>query len=244
MISPVIDRLLSKAPGEIGAYYNAYKNYRWGDPYLRQISVLADRSRLAIDVGAHVGDYTFFMRRHAAGCVAFECNPDLVAGLRRRFAQTVDIRPDAVSDRQGVTSLRIPRSGTGRGLGRATIETNNQLDDFVSADIIEVKTVRLDDVIGRPVGLIKVDVEGHELAVLRGTKQILERDRPNLLLELEERHAPGCVAAAFTFLGELGYRGYVLRDGVLAPVLPRDMSGCGNWNYVFSVNLISKESSV
>ena len=233
VIPGFIDRVLADAPGEVGAYYNAYKTYRWGDPYLRLIASLADRSRLAVDVGAHLGDYTFFMRRHAAGCVAFECNPALVAHLRRRFGQSVDIRPDAVSDQKGATVLRIPRSDAGKGLGRATIEANNTLDDFSGVDIVNVQTVRLDDAIDRPVGLIKVDVEGHEMAVLHGAERILQRDKPNLVLEIEERHAPGCVAAAFAFLGGLGYRGFYLRDGALVPVLPKDLEGDGLWNYVF-----------
>ena len=233
MIPRIIDRVLSDAPGAVGVYYNAYKSYRWGDPYIHLIASLADRSRVAVDVGAHLGDYTFFMRRHAVGCIAFECNPALVTHLRRRFGQSVDIRPDAVSDHDGAAVLRIPRSDTGMGLGRATIEKANALNDFSGVDVVNVHTVRLDDVIEGPVGLIKVDVEGHEMAVLRGARLLLQRDKPNLLVELEERHAPGCVAAAFGLLGGLGYRGYYLRDGELVPVPPKDLTGDGLWNYVF-----------
>ncbi len=233
MIPSSIDRVLADAPGAIGAYYNAYKTYRWGDPYLRLIASLADRSRLAVDIGAHLGDYTFFMRRHADACVAFECNPALVAHLRRRFGQSVDIRPDAVSDKAGAAVLRIPRSDNHLGLGRATIEANNALNEFSGFDVVNVSTVRLDDVIRQPVGLIKIDVEGHEMAVLRGATRILQKDHPNLVMEIEERHAPGCVEAAFAFLGELGYRGFFLRDGKLVPVLPEHRNGNGLWNYVF-----------
>jgi FkbM family methyltransferase len=229
--------VLSDAPGEIGAYYNAYKTYRWGDPYLRLIASLADRSKLAIDVGAHLGDYTFFMRRHAARCVAFECNPALVDHLRRRFKQSVDIRAEAVSDQIGKTTLRIPHSDTGKGLGRATIETNNALNEFSRFDIVQVDTIRLDDVIDRPVGLIKIDVEGHEMAVLRGATRILKSNKPNLLIEIEERHSPGCVTAAFEFLGSLGYHAFHIRDGRLASVSPEDMAGEGLWNYVFKSTL-------
>jgi FkbM family methyltransferase len=226
--------MLEDAPGAIGTYYNAYKTYRWGDPYLRLIASISDRSRLAIDVGAHRGDYTFFMRRHAAACIAFECNPALVDLLRRRFDHSVDIRSDAVSEREGTTVLRIPRAQTGNGLGRATIEARNALNDFSEVDLLTVHTVRLDDVIDRPVGLIKIDVEGHEMAVLRGAARILQDDRPNLLLEIEERHAPGCVALAFAFLDKLGYRGAYLRNGVLVPVQIGDVSSQGLWNYVFT----------
>ena len=233
MIPRFLHRILLDAPGVIGAYYNGYVTYRWGDPYLRLVASLADRNRLAVDVGAHKGDYTFFMRRHSARCVAFECNPALVKHLQRRFGNSVDIRSDAVSDREGVTTLRIPRSEAGTGLGRATIEAKNALGDFAEAETVAVHTVRLDDVIDRPVGFIKIDVEGHEMAVLHGATRILTDDKPNILIELEERHVPGSVAAAFEFLGGLGYRGAYLQNGTLAPVGQDVPLEGGLWNYVF-----------
>jgi len=233
MIPRVLDRMLLDAPGAVGAYYSAYKTYRWGDPYVRLIASLADPTRLAIDVGAHLGDYTFFMRRHSAGCIAFECNPELAKHLRRRFGQSVDIRPDAVSDTEGMAELRIPQSDAGTGLGRATIEARNQLSGFSDFNLVTVHTVRLDDVIDRPVGLIKVDVEGHEMAVLRGATRILKLDRPNLILELEDRHAPGCVTAAFEFLSGFGYGGAYLQGGTLVQIQPSGPFGEGLWNYVF-----------
>ena len=52
MIPRFLHRILLAAPGTIGTYYNAYTNYRWGDPYLRLVAALADRNRLAIDIGA------------------------------------------------------------------------------------------------------------------------------------------------------------------------------------------------
>jgi hypothetical protein len=41
-----------------------------------------------------------------------------------------------------------------------------------------------------PVGVIKIDVEGHELSVLRGAKNLIERDRPLAMLEFNYRIAP------------------------------------------------------
>ena len=71
------------------------------------------------------------------------------------------------------------------------------------------------------------------MAVLRGAAGILQRDRPNLILELEERHAPGCVAAAFAFLAGFGYNGACLRDGALVAIQPANASTDGLWNFVF-----------
>ncbi|MDE2200307.1 MAG: FkbM family methyltransferase [Rhodospirillales bacterium] len=233
MIPRFMDRLLSDASGPVGTWYGAYKAYRWGDPYIRLVASLADRARLAIDVGAHLGDYTFFMRRHAAGCVAFECNPALVAHLRRRFAGSIDLRADAVSSQAGTATLRIPRE-VDTGLGRATIESANPLDrDFSGFDLVTVRTVTLDEAVNRPVGLIKIDVEGHEMAVLHGAARILRDDKPNLIVELEDRHAPGCTAAAFEFLGQLGYRAACLQNGALAGIEPGRPLREGLWNFVF-----------
>lgn len=235
MIPRSIDRLLSAFPGAIGAHYCAYKAYRWGDPYLRLVSLLADRARLSVDIGAHEGDYTYFMRRHSAGCIAYECNPRLAQLLRRRFGRSVDIRSDAVSDREGFAELRIPRSPAGENPGRATIEESNPLaGDFTGIERVRVRTVRLDDAITQAVGLIKVDVEGHEMAVLHGAERILERDRPNLILELEDRHTPGIVAAAFGYLARFGYQGTYLQGEKLVPAPADGAALAGLWNYVFT----------
>ena len=67
--------------------------------------------------------------------------------------------------------------------------------------------------------LIKCDVEGHELDVLHGARQVLERDRPSLLVEsVDDRPAPGQTARVFGFLRELGYRGYYFAAGGETPI--------------------------
>jgi hypothetical protein len=57
----------------------------------------------------------------------------------------------------------------------------------------EVRCPRLDNLVGgsRPVSLVKIDVEGHEADVLEGASELLERDRPALAVEIEQRHLVG-----------------------------------------------------
>ena len=38
-------------------------------------------------------------------------------------------------------------------------------------------------------GFIKIDVEGHELKVIDGAKETIEKHKPNLLIEIEEQHS-------------------------------------------------------
>ena len=53
---------------------------------------------------------------------------------------------------------------------------------------VAVRCRRLDDFGLEPVGVIKIDAEGHELTVLQGARALIERDRPSFLIEAEERH--------------------------------------------------------
>ncbi len=86
-----------------------------------------------------------------------------------------------------------------------------------AVEVVAVPMRRLDDYANavEPVGCIKIDVEGHEEAVLRGAAGILLRDHPSLIIEIEERHKTGSVAAVNHFLLGLGYRGFFYRGGRL-----------------------------
>jgi hypothetical protein len=71
----------------------------------------------------------------------------------------------------------------------------------------------LDDICRRictRVSFIKIDVEGHELEVLLGSVDTLRRDRPILLIEIEQRHSPVPISETFDFLASLGYIGEFL----------------------------------
>lgn len=210
MIPRFVDAWLERDQGALGSHYAAYKEWRWGDPHVRIVDLLCDRAKLAVDVGAHLGDYTYFMRRASRGCLAFEPNPALAARLRQRFPTRVTVREAAVSDRPGRAVLRIPRDG----LGLATIEPTNT----VSGDEeVDVEIVTLDEAVREDVAFLKVDVEGHEMSVFHGAERLLQRCRPNVIAELENRHRPGIVSEAFQYFGALGYRGWFLHRGTVLP---------------------------
>jgi hypothetical protein len=59
-----------------------------------------------------------------------------------------------------------------------------------------------------PVGFIKIDVEGHELAVINGAATFLTTHRPLLLIEIEARHHQFPIETIFHRLETLGYHGY------------------------------------
>ena len=91
--------------------------------------------------------------------------------------------------------------------GRDTLEAESQSEAAWHQQ--STTTKRLDDFALGNVGFVKIDVEGHELAVLKGARQLLVDQRPNLLVEIEE-HADrkGELDAIIEFLRELSYQGW------------------------------------
>jgi FkbM family methyltransferase len=186
------------------------------------LEVLCDPARAALDVGAKVGMYTYRIHACAAEVVAFEPIPLFHDMLRRVFAgKQVRIEPVAVSDRRGRAVLRMPfDAGGGRQFGRSTIEPENKLDHHLVARVeeLEVETWPLDEVSLPDVGFIKIDVEGHELAVLEGAKRTLEKHRPNLLIECNAEHQPNAVTRLATWLDAHGYEGLFMHDRALLDI--------------------------
>ncbi|HYD07819.1 MAG TPA: FkbM family methyltransferase, partial [Reyranella sp.] len=77
---------------------------------------------------------------------------------------------------------------------------------------------RLDDVYSGTCGFIKIDVEGHEQAVLDGAVQTITRCRPRMLVEVDDRLSPGGLGRARAYFDRLGYRGLFVHQGQLKPI--------------------------
>lgn len=190
------------------------------DPELHLLPLLCDRDKVSIDIGASMGSYTVHLLGHSRRCVVFEPRPEAIAYLLQRLAprphRRLSVEPVALSDHAGEAQLRVVTEDK----GRSTIEPVNTVEGATSIECVTVPVRRLDDYAARlgPVGFIKIDVEGHEEAVLLGATALLERDHPALLIEIEERHKPGAIEAVRRHLGTLGYRGFFYRGGKLHPL--------------------------
>lgn len=130
--------------------------------------------RLAIDVGAHQGDYAAELRRWQPSLEIhlFEPSSAHQQALAQRFAKDGGVVqvPAALAAQSGAATLYADRPGSGlasltrRQLGHLGIGFNSTES---------VQTVRFEDywkrqLNGRPIDLVKIDVEGHELQVLEG----------------------------------------------------------------------------
>lgn len=189
----------------------------------------------SIDVGANQGIYSRWMCRHSATVEAFECNPMLLKSLRSFLPGKATIHACALSDREQTLSLRFDPDNTGIG----TVESRNQIglsSESEQFETVAVPSKTLDSFQFENISFIKIDVEGHEEAVLIGAQKLLTQQGPALLIEIEERHCPGNLSSVPRFLGELGYHPFVLKkgDSDLSPIGElQEWAALGHINFWF-----------
>lgn len=197
------------------------------DDFPRQIRTVAPSwptaPLIGLDVGAGVGVYARLMARHAACVVALEPHAAQANFLRALHLDRVDIREAAASRTAGRARLSDRGAGAWRR-PEATLETRAAFD--WSQDCA---TLALDDLLPeleqRAPGfatLVKIDVEGHESAVLDGAQTLLARAHVCLLIEIEARHNPD-FAAIFQRLAAIGYQAFSYSQGRLTPAGPADV---------------------
>jgi FkbM family methyltransferase len=137
----------------------------------------------AIDVGANEGAVLDSIVRLAPNGrhLAYEPLPDLCERLSSRFP-TVDVRCAALSDVAETTEFSYVLDAPAYSGLRQRADLPAGVD---RVQRIPVRTERLDDALadGYVPTLIKIDVEGAELQVLRGAVDTLERHRPFVLFE-------------------------------------------------------------
>lgn len=160
---------------------------------------------LCVDVGANVGSVAAEMVRVAPGVahVLVEPLPDLRPALTRRFPHC-EVVTAALTDREGTgTFVAVSDRPTRSGL-RPNMRTRS-----MRSRTITVELTTLDRVLGgRPTRLVKIDVEGTELEVLRGARETLARHRPVVVFEHQPRDADALAEsrAIHRLLAVAGYR--------------------------------------
>jgi FkbM family methyltransferase len=195
-------------------YFGAY-----GEQEMHLVEFLCRRDQDAVDVGANYGGYVHFMRGHAKRVFAFEPIPEFARLLRLKFGRDVVVEQIALSNRSGASRLCTPILDGVAVDGCATLSTSALFTStYATHRAIEVRTDLLDNVYSGAVGFIKIDVEGHEQAVLDGAVQTIGRCLPRILVEIEEHLSPGGLDRARTFLSRFDYRGYYVHAGHLESI--------------------------
>lgn len=226
---PIDDTLWNEAPkkiirGKLHGYWMQLDLADWSERYtyflgryyelevqqlLSEILKPGDRF---VDVGGNIGMITLcaahlVTEKGRVDC--FEPNPECVQSINDSLARNdikhVKVFPVGLSDSDGVLQLNLTSLHTGtatmapvEGISKSFAVQVLVGDDVVLSDPMRVK-------------LIKIDVEGFELHVLKGLKRSLEIHQPMLIIEFVESHfrRAGTSGEEITkFLTEIGYQPY------------------------------------
>jgi FkbM family methyltransferase len=189
----------------------------YGEIEMQLVDILCRPDRDAIDVGANYGGYIHFMRRYARHVTAYEPIPDFVNLLRRKFPADVEIEQLALSDMAGIAELYTPVIDDVPVSGCSTLSLAASAT-YPSHTSMRIRTARLDDVYHGAPGFIKIDVEGHEYAVLAGARNIISGFLPRVLVEIDDHLSPGGIERAVMYFGPMGYQGYYVHRYRLHPI--------------------------
>ena len=192
------------------------------EPHLRFLTQAAKPGMYVADVGANVGVYTLSLAAQVGaggrvfafepGHYALEC---LARNCELNAALPITVVPAGLSDTVSSQLLfHVGGAPTTFSLGGA----------LAGGDAENVELTTLDEwAAGHAIGrldMIKIDVEGHEVNVLRGATAVLSRCRPLILFEVSST-ALGRNGMSASDCGDvlnsLGYETYSLVDGALGP---------------------------
>ena len=149
--------------------------------FVRLLAEAVPLAGVVVEGGAHLGFVTVHAARAvgpAGSVVVFEPNGGVLGVLRENLLANgvedrVEVVPKALGDSPGSARFFI------RGDESSLYEPSGE------ADLVEIEVVRADDLIDGPVDVVKLDVEGTELAALRGMERFMNAERPPRALFLE-----------------------------------------------------------
>lgn len=192
-------------------------------------------SACVIDAGANAGLYTILAARWCNRVVAAEPSPRELAKLRRNIAingfTNVTVLPAALGATAGRATLRV---SSAFNAGHNTLAPRFAYDQTALEAEMEVPVTTIDS-LNLPADLIKIDVEGAEVDLLRGAWRTLRTYRPTLIIEANalalEAYGAGIEPLA-AVLRELRYAVFDISSETAALVPLRHLADANGENVV------------
>ena len=181
-----------------------YKYAKYRSPELSLISNLVKNTQNSIDIGANLGLFTFFMSRASKHVFAFEPNPYPLENLKGLVDSNVTVLPIALGNNDGPLEIKIPHHRKGWSSNGASL-ASKEIND---GKIIKIQCRKLDSLNIENIGLIKIDVEGFEIEVIRGAKDTILKNKPVMIIENETVHTKD-TNELFSTMNEFGYDKYI-----------------------------------
>lgn len=195
----------------------------WVEDEVRGLASLVSAGDVVVDVGAALGLYTSVLSGlvgPTGAVISVEPLPGHYARydgwLRMRAGANVHRYAVAVGSVEHSAAVSVPlrrgRPVTGRAFVTTGAMGRGSNEEFAGERFVRVPVTTLDDLARRAalsrLSLVKADVEGGELSLVRGAEAIIRAFRPYFLLEVEDRHLRRYGHSAKDVVGWFADRGY------------------------------------
>jgi FkbM family methyltransferase len=154
-----------------------------------------------VDIGSNIGTTVWLFANAAERIYAFEPIPHLYETIRNSIQNN------------NAGNIKLVNKALGAGVGSVRMLNNNNSSVVSDAaqDSVEIPVSTLDIELEseKRIDLLKIDVEGFEMKVLEGAKEVIQSRRPRILLELHPGYIKNYgsdVASVIDFLEARGYK--------------------------------------
>lgn len=181
----------------------------WEIEISEHLQQMTRQGSIALDIGAHRGFFAGIMA--LAGAEKVYCFEPLPENLEKLHALcelnpqlAIDILPVALAEENGTAEFIVDfryQNAMGK-LSSSTFKPKAKNFEKLTVNVRSLDSLNDEQALG-DIGLIKIDVEGAEIAVLRGAEAVLSRFKPSLMIEI---HSYDLFLECQTFLSDLGYR--------------------------------------
>ena len=190
---------------------NAFGQYE-RDELNALIAFLVDKRLLkgaCLDVGANIGNHALFFADHFTEVHAFEPGPRTFSLLRHNAALRLNVYCYEVGISDSIRDAHW--SAPTHNIGEGAVSTKDSRDH--DRHQFTVRLVDIDSLAALHdlnIGLIKIDVEGHEAAVLDGARSVITRSSPVIVFEQQAREITNGSSPTIDRLRALGYCNYYM----------------------------------
>ncbi len=204
-----------------GAWQKKYLNNSYDKFFFNRLKKMNLRGKTIYDIGAHIGFHSFYFARlvgPGGKVYSFEPHPknverfSLILGQNKDLQSIVSIFDIAISNKEGVEEFNLNNDiESGRSSGgfidsadtiwdRAAFTNKGFVKTIVQTLPLDIAITKLNIKIGPDI--IKIDVEGAESLVLEGSRKIIEKYHPLILVET---HSAQNKIDVEYFLSSIGY---------------------------------------
>ena len=182
------------------------------EPEIFLLKDLVGEGKTALDIGANHGLYSYALAHLCEQVEAFEPQPwccEIISAYNQSTENKIKVHNVGIADLEGSLTLHIPLINDKPHTGLASFQEVGGAHKSIT-----VPVRKIDDYNFENVSFVKIDVEGYESEVIEGARHTIAREKPILLIEIEQRHLMGKpIESVFAQIIELGYEGSFLYQG-------------------------------